>query len=694
MNPLNTSPSSISDDNDFRSLDLSDNGPSDAPTPEPDVAAIRGHVNLIHQQAAMIEGDGKIVVASYGEDPKTGLSLHPIVRHFQIGDVEANVDAIILLSQDKHRNVYMPLAILKPDLSVGKKGGEEDVLAVIGLMADFDDDRAADYIDRLPVPSDFVIETSPGRYQAGIIFDCPIIPSGAKALAVSLKDHAKCDTCTGDISHVWRIPGTYNWPNKTKVEGGRSMEPQLVTVCEDWSENPTDTEDLKSAMNVWEPVNIVAEPVQVAPTDIDVDVIMGRFPDFLKDKIITAVPKGKRSDAIFNVCGLLIEKNLSDEEGAAIIDAHPDGIGEKFAGDENSNVRALKEMQRARENTDEGKGSTKLPVAPQRMDTGFTARDLMKMEFPDVRYIAEKIIPEGFTLLAGKPKLGKSWLAFQLAIAVADGSTVLGGLQCEKGGVLYLALEDNPRRLKKRLTKLLNGREAPKDLTIETDWPRLGTEGGEERLREWLKTHSNTALIIVDTVTLLRPIKTTGSRNIYQDDYSDIRPLQQLAAEHQIAVLGIHHLRKMESDDPLDMISGSTGMTGASDTIGILSRNRGQSDGKLYITGRDIEEEVDFALEFDHHTGEWTIIGNTEEHGQSDERKEVLNILRKATDDGSWLQPKQIANQLGIAGDYSSVRHLIKKLADTTSLVEHKTGKGYRLFRSSVDDNNELSAET
>ncbi len=102
----------------------------------------------------------------------------------------------------------------------------------------------------------------------------------------------------------------------------------------------------------------------------------------------------------------------------------------------------------------------------------FTARDLMGMELPEVKWIIPGITPEGVHLLAGKPKLGKSWMAFGMAVAVASGGVALGKKHVEGGSVLYLALEDNQRRLQKRLKKLLNGEDAPERLDIATTWRR------------------------------------------------------------------------------------------------------------------------------------------------------------------------------------------------------------------------------
>ncbi len=107
----------------------------------------------------------------------------------------------------------------------------------------------------------------------------------------------------------------------------------------------------------------------------------------------------------------------------------------------------------------------------------FTAADLMREELPPVRWAVPGILPEGLSLLAGKPKLGKSWLALGLAVAKASGGVALGKIPVDQGEVLYLALEDNRRRLQNRLRKVLDGSPPPEGLHIATEWARVD-EGG------------------------------------------------------------------------------------------------------------------------------------------------------------------------------------------------------------------------
>jgi len=269
-----------------------------------------------------------------------------------------------------------------------------------------------------------------------------------------------------------------------------------------------------------------------------------------------------------------------------------------------------------------------------------TAADLMAAELPPVRWGVRGVLPEGVTLLAGKPKLGKSWLALGLCVAVAAGGVALGTRQVEQGDVLYLALEDNRRRLQKRLGKMLCG-PAPEGLEISTSWPKLD-EGGVEALGAWLGEHPEARLIVVDTLAKIRP--RTRGQNVYQDDYAALEELLPLAAEHEVAIMVVHHTRKMAAADPLDEISGSTGLTGGVDGVLVLKRDRGKADAVLHVDGRDIEEPAEYALKWDAETAGWTIVGDAGEYRMSEERKDIIGVLVEA---GEFLSPGEVADVLG-----------------------------------------------
>jgi hypothetical protein len=270
----------------------------------------------------------------------------------------------------------------------------------------------------------------------------------------------------------------------------------------------------------------------------------------------------------------------------------------------------------------------------------FTAAELMTKELPPVRWVVPELLPEGVTLLAGKPKLGKSWLALGLAVAVASGGVALGTKPVERAEVLYLALEDNPRRLQGRLKKMLAGGDAPRGLRLATEWPRMD-EGGDNLLENWLGVNPHGRLVVVDILKRIRPIaSSTRNHSIYDADYESLQSLQDLASEYGAAILVVHHTRKLAAVDPVDEVSGSTGLSGGADGILVLKRDRGRADAYLHVTGREIEEEAELALRWDSNLASWSLAGDADEYRLSNERQQILGALQNAE---ALMSPKEIA---------------------------------------------------
>jgi hypothetical protein len=258
-------------------------------------------------------------------------------------------------------------------------------------------------------------------------------------------------------------------------------------------------------------------------------------------------------------------------------------------------------------------------------DRAFAAAALQHMTFPPLKFIVPELVPEGATLLVSRPKLGKSWLVLDIAIAVSSGRFTLGSLKPIQGDVLYLALEDGPRRLQRRLTKLLptfGERWSPR-LTFATEWPRAD-QGGLADIEQWVSSVEAPRLVIVDTLAQFRKAPNVRAQ-LYAEDYGAIAELQKLASKHGIGIVIVHHDRKMEADDVFDTVSGSLGLTGAADTILILKRQAGAIT--LHVRGRDIEE-VEKALQFDKQACRWSILGAAADVYRSAERNRVLEALQ------------------------------------------------------------------
>jgi AAA domain-containing protein len=205
-------------------------------------------------------------------------------------------------------------------------------------------------------------------------------------------------------------------------------------------------------------------------------------------------------------------------------------------------------------------------VPPQhRQPSIFSLPDLLSWELPPVRWTIPDILPEGLTLLAGKPKLGKSWLALSVALSIAAGGVALGAQPVAKGDVLYLALEDNARRLQSRARRLLTSMsETPSNIDFALEWPRLSV-GGLACLEAYLKGHPNLRMVVIDTWARVAPPSGERRCSQYEGDYEALMPLKRLADTYHVSILAVHHLRKTGSHDVLDEIIGSTGVTGAVD---------------------------------------------------------------------------------------------------------------------------------
>jgi hypothetical protein len=253
------------------------------------------------------------------------------------------------------------------------------------------------------------------------------------------------------------------------------------------------------------------------------------------------------------------------------------------------------------------------------------ARGLLEQTFEPIRWAVPGLIPEGVTLFAGAPKVGKSWAALDISIAIASGGHVFGDIQVDPGESLYLALEDNPRRMQRRLTKALRGGRCPDGLHFAYAAPAID-EGLIAELSAFLDAHPSCRIITVDTIKPIRPVSGKNDR-IYDTDYAVGRPFLDLAAKYHIAVVLVHHTNKSKSEDDLDTISGSQGLAGGVDNILVLKRGRASSEATLYVTGRDIEQEGRYGLLWDQNLSMWTVGADCPTVGMSPERRSVYDTI-------------------------------------------------------------------
>jgi len=332
--------------------------------------------------------------------------------------------------------------------------------------------------------------------------------------------------------------------------------------------------------------------------------------------------------------------------------------------DENVEVKIIKE---------EKKRKSKLKL--------ITAREIQKLDIPEIHWVIKDVLPEGLVILAGAPKIGKSWMALGFALSVTGGNKALGYFDTSKSTVVYIALEDNLRRIKSRIGNILSiepDYKAPDNLIYleeSYNFPKLN-ENGIEELQNLVDDNSDIKLIIIDTLGRAKADKKRKDNNIYQADYDLGSELQGFTMRNRICVLVIHHTKKGSEENVFDEISGTTGLTGAMDSMMVLKKkNNGH---KLYLTGRDVKEE-EYSVVFDDKIFCWNVTERKSEITLTAEREEILELIK------SYDRPMKLSEITELIGkEKSNVSKMLKKLVRDGLLISPKYGY-YELVKNDED---------
>ena len=125
-----------------------------------------------------------------------------------------------------------------------------------------------------------------------------------------------------------------------------------------------------------------------------------------------------------------------------------------------------------------------------------TAEDLQNRTYEPTHFLVDELVPEGLHILAGAPKIGKSWLALWLCLCVSQGQP-LWNFATAQGEVLYLSLEDSFQRIQTRLIDLTE--DAPPTLRFAIMADTL-KHGLEQQIEQFLAEHPTTKLVVIDTL--------------------------------------------------------------------------------------------------------------------------------------------------------------------------------------------------
>ena len=301
--------------------------------------------------------------------------------------------------------------------------------------------------------------------------------------------------------------------------------------------------------------------------------------------------------------------------------------------------------------------------------------------------VIDGLLYPGTYLFAGAPKVGKSFLMAQLAYHVSMGLP-LWGYPVHKGTVLYLALEDDHRRLQGRLYRMF-GTEGTDNLLFAVYAKQLGV-GLEEQLKKFVREHPNTKLIIIDTLQKIR--EAGGDKYSYANDYEVVGKLKRLADDCGVCLLLVHHTRKQQADDKFDMISGTNGLLGAADGAFLLRKEKRTGNAAtLDVSGRD-QQDQRLYLERDTERLIWKLEDIETELWKDPPEPLLEEIAKRITEDSpDWKgTATELVNLLGVDMKPNA---LSTKLNINASRLRNEYGIRYKRSRSHDGRKMELHLE-
>ena len=321
----------------------------------------------------------------------------------------------------------------------------------------------------------------------------------------------------------------------------------------------------------------------------------------------------------------------------------PDAYDKNNADDERIDAGYRKHLEAKKAEEQQTVSVGKKPIKIRKLKS---AESLMNKQLPEPKVfigVGEELplLLEGTCILSAKPKLGKSWLALAMCIAVANGDDFIG-YKTNKCSTLYLDLETGESLQQKRLKKVLNGAPVPKNFYLDTETNPLNG-GFEEQIEAYLKEDPNIGIVVIDVFQIIRSQAKNSKESEYEHAYRDLTPLNELAQKHHISIILVCHDRKAtDPDDPFSNILGSTGLQGAATQMIVMFRRKKEDPVHISIKGKTIDGIPELNVKLDK--GQWSIVEGYNaaereqneamaEYQSSDLRRVVIEIVEKY---GSW----------------------------------------------------------
>ena len=297
-----------------------------------------------------------------------------------------------------------------------------------------------------------------------------------------------------------------------------------------------------------------------------------------------------------------------------------------------------------------------------------SCEEIMTTVYKPIEFVIDGLLAQGLYILAGAPKVGKSWLALDMCLSIAKGESVLGQKTLQ-GTALYLCLEDSYVRIQNRLYEITD--VPTENLYFSVMSESIGN-GLEEQIESFKIEHCGLKIVFIDTLQMIR----SDTDSSYGSDYKDLSVLKALADKLEIAIIVVHHTRKCKDTDPFNMISGSTGISGCVDgSMVLIETKRGSRNAKLYCVGRDIEN-AEINLQFDSNLKKWIVTD------------EPLNCKNK---DNIFLAALYVylKKHIDFCGTASELVNVLKSVSDETFYPNRVTRdlvqNGYTLKKFGID---------
>ena len=315
--------------------------------------------------------------------------------------------------------------------------------------------------------------------------------------------------------------------------------------------------------------------------------------------------------------------------------------------------------------------------------------DLMATELEPLKWAVCGMVPEGFGVMAGRPKAMKSWTALETCFAVQNGIKFMGH-ETTQGDCLYLALEDSKRRIKSRIKKLKNEKLKSPTILLAKDIPYLGF-GFEECVEMWIASKENPRLIIIDTLARIKPRMGRKSGTAYDIDNELLGKIQTIAVTKNISIAFITHLSKADTEYSFDRIQGSVGVQGMTDFMWLIDRGDNSDHASIIGRGRDMKD-FEYAVKWNEDKWRYEFTGNLQMVQTTQNRQEVVEAMKFLSKEKAEIAPREVCKYYNFSvqsKDGKRISKTMQRMEGDFELIKGQKYGTYKLPQQIKQANNE-----